>query len=192
MSSSLSKDYLATGSGKIMFLPEREMLSPGEGDIPSDADIPYSVFNHPVVVLSPQEDECKEVDFVVVRFCAIMHLLYTNCYLTREHEQLTSLGGTDLRERYGEKEFFWGGYLPIWPSNPHPDTQELLHLTQESNILEKQSYVNISKSYTISMRHLRPFRVYRFGCDSDTVCRLTESSFNLMKGKIGKGTVTGR
>ncbi|KAK8123261.1 hypothetical protein PG984_011931 [Apiospora sp. TS-2023a] len=121
----------ASLSGLILWLPSWRHLREYEYD---DPGFDEECYGHPVVVLSPQSREgAVEV-------------------LT-----LTSFNGTDLKEKYSSSTFVRGLYLPIFPSNRHPDNARMLFLEPMWPTLLKNSYVNTRTIYTIDFEDLRPY-----------------------------------
>jgi hypothetical protein len=70
--------------------------------------------------------------------------------------QLTSLGNKDLEARHPTNPDRRRGYLPIHPSNVHPDLNVLLWLDAGLS-LRKNSYVNIKDQHTVPIKALRGY-----------------------------------
>ncbi|KAJ2903635.1 hypothetical protein MKZ38_009578 [Zalerion maritima] len=134
--------------GHIMWLPSREEL-----DV--DVGIPDGCRNHPVLILSPHVEGGEVVVLI-----------------------MTSFGGKDLAERHSERSGLRQHYLPIEPSRPHPDNGILLRLDELSSQMQRSSYVQIKKQYTIAYIHLRecsqrrPERHVLSKASYRTLCRL--------------------
>ncbi|KAK7985888.1 hypothetical protein PG996_004867 [Apiospora saccharicola] len=118
-------------SGLILWLPSWRYLREDEDDEePWDEDI----YGHPVVIVSPES----------------RHGMVTVL-------PLTSFGGTDLEDKHPYSSHIRKSYLPIYPSNPHPDSSRLLFLDPTWPNLLKNSYVNTSNRCHIRLEHLRPY-----------------------------------
>ncbi|KAJ1322972.1 energy-coupling factor transport system permease/ATP-binding protein [Microdochium nivale] len=112
-------------AGRIMWLPSKTV----------DLGFTDNIYNHPVVVLSPQHTHGK-VDFF----------------------SMTSFGETNIRSKtYDRRQH----YLPVAPNDPHPDNNKLLQLSNALDRLNKETYVKISSVYTTDLSNLRDYRRQR-------------------------------
>ncbi|KAI1846920.1 hypothetical protein JX265_004889 [Neoarthrinium moseri] len=103
-------------------------------------------YNHPVVIISPlvQGDE-------------------VGIFL------ITSLDDNDLATKYRSKNTRLN-YLPIAPSNFHPDNGKLLYLEDQAK-LRKKSYVNTGRQYRVPLSSLHPY------CNTGRVFVLDKHSY---------------
>ncbi|KAL2213015.1 hypothetical protein CC79DRAFT_3531 [Sarocladium strictum] len=133
--------------GSIMYLPAWDDLAPTtrEG---WDASInpTRGAFGHPVVLLDA-DGESGQGRILII----------------------TSFGGKRLRDK-GKRAR--ARHLPIHPSEPHPDTGQILQL-QPGHAMDKLSYVKIKPVYLIQTSDLDTF-----GRLPDIA--LTQSSYNLL------------
>ena len=69
-----------------------------------------------------------------------------------------------------------GLYLPISPSNPHPDNSILLYLHSTSASLKKNSYINMESDYEVPFQYLATYRSTPSSCDPF----LSDESFEVL------------
>lgn len=69
---------------------------------------------------------------------------------------MTSFGETDLLVKHKRREDR-EGYLPIAPSNAHPDNEILLRLKNSSLCLRKKSYINTKEKRLITFNSLQTY-----------------------------------
>lgn len=67
-------------------------------------------------------------------------------------------------------------YLPINPSNPHPDNSILLYLHSTSASLKKNSYINMLSDFEIPFQYLATYRSTPSSCDPF----LSDESFDVL------------
>ncbi|ROT42647.1 hypothetical protein SODALDRAFT_326806 [Sodiomyces alkalinus F11] len=133
-------------AGSIWFLPRRDEVS--DSDAPFNPRLPPSeAFNHPVVVLSRSNEINGHVDIL----------------------KITSFGGSTLSDRFPRSFKRRRQFLPIHPSDPHPDSGIFLSLAEGK--MDKRSYINISDVFRVPFQILRRVR-------NGTRPRLTSSSYD--------------
>ncbi|KAK4450453.1 hypothetical protein QBC34DRAFT_402731 [Podospora aff. communis PSN243] len=137
-------------AGTILWLPSKD-------DVVVPTSLPPECHNHPVVVLSP-----RLVDKNVVILL------------------LTSLGGTDLEEKFPTSPRRRRQYLPIHPANTHPDLSILLQI-DDGQVLRKNSYVNLTNQATIPFDVLRSYE----GNRPNVRYALTASSYQTLVETVG-------
>lgn len=108
---------LKGSAGSILWLPSRSDIATEYSSAIKDFD--EGCFNHPVLVLATNSAKTEVVVLMV-----------------------TSFAGTDLKDRHPTNLKTRALYIPIDPSNPHPDNGSLLHLKGAAR-LRKKSYINI-------------------------------------------------
>ncbi|KAK3290964.1 uncharacterized protein B0H64DRAFT_411037 [Chaetomium fimeti] len=113
--------------GLIMWLPPRE-------DLPRHAELPKGCYGHPVVILSPQAS--------LPAHCVVVLIV-------------TSLGETDVREKFPHDIEQRRAYLPIHPAR-NQDTRIQLRL-QNGATMRKKSYANTRQQRTIPLDCLQPY-----------------------------------
>ncbi|KAK8074390.1 hypothetical protein PG997_009053 [Apiospora hydei] len=121
-------------SGLILWLPSWEYLQAWE-DAP---DFKEDYYGHPVVILSPRPSLEGTVELLL----------------------LTSFNGKDLKGKHPHSAYVRSRYLPLFPSDRHPDNEKLLWLEHMWPTLWKKSYVNTATVYEIEIQHLRPYDSY--------------------------------
>ncbi|KAK5988538.1 High-affinity glucose transporter ght5 [Cladobotryum mycophilum] len=114
-------------AGYIMYLTNTKINMPENQFLP-----PTEALGHPVVVLLTSTSEKKALIVTV-----------------------TSLGGRSIMEKFPFSVEYRATLLPVFPSEPHPDTGERLELEYSS--LHKSSYVRLAKVYVVPWSVLKPF-----------------------------------
>ncbi|KAK4158407.1 hypothetical protein C8A00DRAFT_28687 [Chaetomidium leptoderma] len=131
-------------AGLIMWLPQRDGLR-------KHSELPEGCYGHPVVVLSPQASATDDVVILI----------------------LTSFCKTNIIDKYPNNPKRRLTYLPIHPTDPHPDTAAQLHLKNHAE-LELNSYVNTGEKHTIPFGILRPYDRHD---TNNTLYALTSDSY---------------
>ncbi|KAH6880667.1 hypothetical protein B0T10DRAFT_495092 [Thelonectria olida] len=130
--------------GCILFLPRKDEIAL---DLEGEHGLPPpGAFNHPVVVFLKRNTESRVAILII-----------------------TSFGGKPLLDK---SEGFRRGYLPIHPSQPHPESGLLLRLNNGST-LDKASCVKICEYYTVPYSILRNLR-------NGQRCTLSSTSYKIL------------